>query len=327
MSATTSTPSLAARLGIDRAVAIAFGCIILLLLGGALYSREFLSPNYLLQQLQIAAFLGVIASGAMMVILLGHIDLSVPWVVTLGAMMATALPGWLPHPWGDLLAIPFGILCGALIGVANGLGVAFLRLPSMIFTLGMNAVVQGFMVLHTGGFAPLDHATDAMHYLAVARTIPGIPNALFVWALCGIVVVLILTRTAFGRAVYAIGNRESAAYLSGINTNAVLIGCFALCGAFAAFAGVLLAGYSTKAYQGMGDPYLLPAIAAVVLGGTNILGGRGNYAGTIAGVILITLLQSILSVMQMPEAGRQIIYGTVIVSMLLLYGRGAKARS
>jgi ribose transport system permease protein len=197
----------------------------------------------------------------------------------------------------------------------------------MIFTLGMNAVVQGLMILHTGGFAPQDHATAAMHFLAVQRSLLGIPNALFVWALVGIVTILVLTRTAFGRAVYAIGNRESVAYLSGINTNLVLIGCFAFCGACAAFAGVLLAGYSTKAYQAMGDAYLLPAIAAVVLGGTNILGGRGNYLGTIAGVILITLLQSILSVMQMPEAGRQVIYGAVIVGMLLLYGRSAKTRS
>src|SRR5271169_5020013 len=85
--------------------------------------------------------------------------------------------------------------------------------------------------------------------------------------------------------------------------------------------GALHAGYSTHAYQAMGDPYLLPAIAAVVLGGNSILGGRGTFLGTIAGVILITLLQSILSVVQVPEAGRQIIYGTVIASMLLLYGR------
>ncbi len=316
----------AQKAGLDTPVLVAFGCILLLLMAGAAYSREFLSPDYLLQQLQVGAFLGIIASGAMLVILLGHIDLSIPWTVTLGAMMATALSGWV-GPVGFWFAIPFGILCGTLIGVLNGLGVAYLRLPSMIFTLGMNAVVQGLMVLHTGGFAPQDHATDAMHFLAVKRSIFGIPNALWVWALVGVIVILILKRTAFGRAVYAIGNRESVAYLSGINTNRVLIGCFALCGAFSALAGVLLAGYSTKAYQAMGDAYLLPAIAAVVLGGTNILGGRGNYLGTIAGVILITLLQSILSVMQMPEAGRQVIYGTVIIGMLLLYGRGAKTRS
>lgn len=314
-------PSRLVRLGLDRSVLIAFACIAVLLAGGALYSREFLSPEYLLQQLQISAFLGVIASGAMLVILIGHIDLSIPWTVTLGAMMATAVAGWYGAP-GEILAIPAGILCGAIVGFVNGLGVAYLRLPSMIFTLGMNAVVQGLMVLHTGGSAPQDHATDAMHFLAVGRPILGIPNALFMWILVGAAVIFLLNRTAFGRRVYAVGNREQAAYLSGVNTNAVIIGCFVLSGAAAAFAGVLLAGYSTKAYQAMGDSYLLPAIAAVVLGGTNVLGGRGNYLGTIAGVILITLLQSILAVMQMEEAGRQIIYGTVIIAMLLAYGRG-----
>ncbi len=309
------------RFSLDRSLIIAFSCIILMLLGGTLYSREFLSPEYLLQQLQISAFLGIIASGAMMVILIGHIDLSIPWTVTLGAMMATAVAGWYGET-GNLLAIPVGVFCGAVVGLLNGLGVAYLRLPSMIFTLGMNAVVQGLMVLHTGGFAPQDHATDAMHFLAVGRPIFGIPNALLIWVIVGAFTIFLLTRTAFGRRVYAVGNREAAAYLSGVNTNAVIIWCFVLSGAAAAFAGVLLAGYSTKAYQAMGDPYLLPAIAAVVLGGTNILGGRGNYLGTIAGVLLITLLQSILAVMQMPEAGRQIIYGIVILVMLLAYGRG-----
>ena len=121
--------------------------------------------------------------------------------------------------------------------------------------------------------------------------------------------VFLLKRTTFGRAVYAIGNRERAAYLSGIDTQRVVLVAFAISGGLSAFGGVLLAGYASKAAQAMGDAYLLPAIAAVVLGGASILGGRGNYLGTVAGVILITLLQSILSVMQMPEAGRQIIYG------------------
>ena len=143
----------------------------------------------------------------------------------------------------------------------------------------------------------------------------------------GALAVLLLTRTTFGRAVYGIGNRESAAYLSGVPTQRVVMIAFALCGGLAAFGGVLLAGYAGKAAQSMGDAYLLPAIAAVVLGGTSILGGRGNYIGTVAGVILITLLQSILSVMQMAEFGRQIIYGVVIVGMLLLYGRSPKTRA
>jgi ribose transport system permease protein len=309
-------PAIARRF--DPAVAAAFGCIIALLLIGSLYSTSFLSPEYLLQQLQVASFLGLIATGMMIVILLGHIDLSVPWVMTAGAMMSTAAAGWGNGEW---LAIPFGILCGAAFGVINGIGVAYLRIPSMIFTLGINAVAQGLMVLRTGGFAPQDHATRFMHFIATGRSIMGIPNALFVWFAIGAGAVFLLSRTSFGRSVYAIGNSERAAYLSGSDTRRVLLLAFTLCGALAGLAGVLLAGYSTKAYQAMGDPYLLPAIAAVVLGGTNILGGRGTYLGTIAGVILITLLQSILSVMQIEESGRQIIYGIVIVAMLLLYGR------
>lgn len=305
---------------VDNSVLIAYGFIVVLLLVASIFSSSFLSPTYLLQQLQVATFLGIVASGAMMVILLGHIDLSIPWLVTVGGMMSTAAAGW----WHPAAAIPFGLLAGLTFGIFNGIGVAYLRIPSMIFTLGVNVVAQGVMVLYTGGFAPQDHATDLMHYLAVDRTVSPIPNALFVWLLVGALVFTILKLTPLGRYIYAIGNRESATYLSGVNTRGVIVFCFAFSGMASALAGIMLAGFTTKAYQAMGDPFLLPAIAAVVLGGTNILGGRGSYAGTVAGVILITILQSILSVLQMPEAGRQIIFGVVIISMLLIYGRGQR---
>lgn len=311
------------RQRIDVPVATAFGCIVVLLLLGSLYSPNFLSPEYLLQQLKVGAFLGVIATGMMLVILLGQIDLSVPWTVTVGAMMASAITAY--GPMGEVFAIPFGVLCGLLIGLVNGIGVAYLRIPSMIITLAVNAVAQGLMVAYTGGFAPVDSASPAMRYLAAGTTL-GLPNAVIVWAITGAAAVFVLNRTTFGRAVYGIGNKEAAAYLSGIPTRRVVTVAFALCGGLAAFGGVLLAGYGGKAAQSMGDAYLLPAIAAVVLGGTSILGGRGNYIGTIAGVILITLLQSILSVMQIAEFGRQIIYGAIIIAMLLLYGRAAPAR-
>ena len=307
---------------IDPAVLTAFGCIILLLLVGAARNPNFLSPEYLLLQLQVASFLALMSTGMMLVILLGQIDLSLPWIITVGGMMSTAAAGW--GPWGPVYAMPVGILCGVGFGLINGIGVAYLRVPSMIFTLGINAVAQGFMIVRTGGAAPQDMAPDSMHDLATGRLILGIPNPVWVWAIVGGIVIFLLRRTVFGRAIYAIGNREIAAYLSGINTQRVVLAVFAISGGLAAFAGALLAGYSTKAYQGMGDPYLLPAIAAVVLGGTSILGGRGTYLGTVAGVILITLLQSILSVEQIEEAFRQLIYGAVIVAMLLLYGRGAK---
>jgi len=308
---------------IDVPVATAFGCIIALLLVGSFYSPNFLSPEYLLLQLKVGAFLGVIATGMMLVILLGQIDLSVPWAVSLGAMMASAATAY--GPLGEFLAIPFGVLCGVTLGLVNGIGVAYLRIPSMIITLAVNAVAQGLMVAYTGGFAPVDSASSAMRFLAAGTTL-GVPNAVIVWAITGAAAVFMLKRTTFGRAIYGIGNRESAAYLSGIPTQRVVMLTFALCGGLAAFGGVLLAGYGGKAAQSMGDAYLLPAIAAVVLGGTSILGGRGNYLGTVAGVILITLLQSILSVMQMAEFGRQIIFGVIIIAMLLLYGREVVSR-
>ncbi len=305
----------------DRPILIAAGFILVILAAGTAYTLAtqgtvtLLQPQYLLQQLQVGAFLGIVAAGMMLVILLGHIDLSVPWTLTAAAMMATAV--------GGQAAIPVGLGVGLLVGLMNGLGVAYLRVPSMIFTLGVNAVMRGLMVAHTGGFAPQTAATGAMQYLAVQR-VAGIPVALLVWLAVSALVVVILRRTAFGRAVYAVGNRERAAYMSGIGTSRVILGAFVLSGMLAGLAGVLLAGYSNKAYQGMGDAYLLPAIAAVVIGGTSILGGQGRYLGTFVGVILIVLLNSVLSIMQIPEAGRQIIYGVVIIAMLLVYGRGSK---
>ena len=322
----------------DKATAIAFGLIVVLLLVGAIAEPNFLSADYLVQQLQTASFLGIIATGVMLVILLGHIDLSIPWTIAIGGMMATGATGFFGSALGVPLAVPFGILCGAGIGLVNGVGVAYLRAPSMIFTLGMNAVAQGLMVAHTGGFAPQDRATVFMRELTVGRLIPGVPNPLLVWLVVGAATVFMLTRTTLGRRIYAIGNKERAVFLSGVDTRRVLVICFVISGACAAAGGVLLAGWANRSYQAMGDPYLLPTIAAVVLGGTNILGGRGSYAGTVAGVILITLLQSILSVLQpqvffaelglkLPaEVFRQIVFGIVIICMLLLYGREPQAR-
>jgi ribose transport system permease protein len=309
---------------VDPAVLIAFGCSLLLLAVASLVQvangqeATFLSPEYLLQQLKVASFLGVIATGMFLIILLGQIDLSVPWLVAVGGMMSASAAAY--GAFGTFFAIPFGVLCGVALGLVSGIGVAYLRIPSMIITLAVNAVAQGLMVVHTGGFSPQDSASAAMRFIATDTTL-GIPNSLIVWGVIGAITVFMLTRTTFGRALYAIGNEERAAYLSGVPTQRVVMITFAVAGGLSAFGGVLLAGYASKAAQAMGDPYLLPAIASVVLGGSRILGGRGSYLGTVAGVILITLLQSILSVMQMDEWGRQVIYGVVIIGMLLVYGR------
>jgi ribose transport system permease protein len=269
----------------------------------------------------------------MLVILLGHIDLSIPWTIAIGGMMATGAAGILGPELGVTLAIPFGILCGAAVGMINGLGVAYLRAPAMIFTLGMNAVAQGLMVYHTGGFAPQDRATEFMRELTVGHLVPGVPNPLLIWIVLGGATMFMLNRTTLGRQIYAIGNQERAVFLSGVDTRRVIVICFVISGACAAATGVLLAGWANRSYQAMGDPYLLPTIAAIVLGGTNVLGGRGKYTGTVAGVILITILQSMLSVVQpqryfaqlgldIPaDTFRQVVFGVVIIAMLLLYGR------
>jgi ribose transport system permease protein len=308
----------------DQPILIAGGFVLVILVIGTAYTLStsgtmpLLSPGYLMQQLQIGAFLGICAAGLMLVILIGHIDLSIPWTLTAAAMVATAV--------GGQMAIPAALAVGLCIGLVNGIGVAWLRIPSMIFTLAIDTVLKGLMVAQTGGFAPRDVATPTMLYLAKGKVL-GIPMALFVWAFVSVLIWFILTRTTFGKSLFALGTREKAAYLSGIRTRWVIIGAFVTSALCAALAGVLLTGYSAKAYQGMGNAYLLPAIAAVVLGGTHILGGRGRYAGTLIGVILIVLLNSVLSIMQMPEAIRQIIYGVVIISMLLVYGRGDRVTS
>ena len=238
-------------------------------------------------------------------------------------MMSTAATGWGPR--GGTLAIPFGS-SRLELGLVNGFGVAYLRIPSMIITLAVNAVAQGLMVVHMGGFSPQDSSSQAMRD-------PGHRRSGLRPAQCADR----LGRSWRGSDLPSqpddlwprrLRHRQSRArgYLSGADTQRIVLIRFAVAGGLSAFGGVLLAGYASKAAQGMGDAYLLPAIASVVLGGASILGGRGSYFGTVAGVILITLLQSILSVVQMPEAGRQIIYGVVIVAMLLLYGRERRAR-
>ncbi|MEQ8696284.1 MAG: ABC transporter permease [Bauldia litoralis] len=308
---------------IDKPLLFAGIFIIAILVVGTAYTlivdgtMTLLSPTYLILQLKVASFLGIVAAGMMIVVLMGHIDLSVPWTIAASAMLATA--------WGGPFAIPLGLGVGLAIGLFNGIGVAYLRVPSMIFTLGVNVMLRGFMVMLTGGFSPSSVPTPAM--LALAKgDIFGIPNPVIVWVLVSLGIAFMLTRTPFGRYIYSIGNSEAAVYLSGINSRLVLVGSFALCSTLCALAGLLIAGYSSKAFQAMGDPYLLPSIAAVVIGGTSILGGSGKYSGVVAGTILIVLLQSVLSVMQMPEAGRQIIYGVVIAAMLLAYGRGSRLR-
>ncbi len=289
---------------------------IVVVLVGALVFPNFLSLDYLLTQTQIAAFLGVLAAGAMVVILLGHIDLSVPWTLGWAAIVSTTLAGTGDPLW-QALAIPAALTVGALIGVVNGVGVALFRIPSMVWTLAVNAILLGSSVLFTGGFNPKGEASPLMSALATGRSL-GVPNAFLVWIALSVLLLWLLHRTHLGRYLIAIGHSEKASWLSGVGTVSVTFTAFVIAGLCSALGGVLLAGYANQAYQSMGDPYLMPVIAAVVIGGTSILGGRGSYLGTVGGALFITLVTSVLSVMQIGEAYRQIVFGGIIIVMLVV---------
>ncbi len=288
---------------------------VLLIIAGSFFFPQILSVDYLSQQLQIAAFLGLLATGATIVILLGHIDLSVPWVLTGAAILSTALVGS-GDPLLAALAVPAALAFGALIGVINGLGVAILRIPSMVWTLAVNSMLLGLAVLNTGGFNPKGEASALMVGMAAGRVL-GLPASFLIWIAVCLGLAWFLTRTPFGRYLRAIGFNEKATFLSGVSTPSVVFCAFALAGMCSALGGVMLAGYANQAYQSMGDPFLLPTIAAVVIGGTSILGGRGGLFGTVGGALFITLLTSILSVMQISDAWRNIIFGVIILAMLL----------
>ena len=289
--------------------------VVLLIIAGSFFFPQVLSADYLSQQLQIAAFLGLLATGATIVILLGHIDLSVPWVLTGAAILSTALVGS-GNPVLTVLAVPAALAFGALIGVINGIGVAVLRIPSMVWTLAVNSMLLGLAVLNTGGFNPKGESSPLMNAMA-SGDILGLPISFLIWISVSLALAWFLTRTPFGRYLRSIGFNEKATFLSGVSTPSVVFAAFAIAGMCSALGGVMLAGYANQAYQSMGDPFLLPTIAAVVIGGTSILGGRGGLFGTIGGALFITLLTSILSVMQIQDAWRNIIFGVIILMMLL----------
>jgi ribose transport system permease protein len=317
--------SVLSRIGMDPAAVIVLGGCALLLIGGGIVFPSFLTATYLLQQLQIASFLGILAAGAMLVILLGQIDLSLPWTLT-GAAIVTTTLGGADNAVLQTLAIPAGLGFGALVGLINGVMVARLRIPSMVWTLAMNAMLLGGAVFWTGGHKPRGLAPALTSTLALGHS-AHVPNAFLTWIAVSALVVWLQQRTAFGHFLYAIGNNEKAVFLAGVRVSRVVIGAFVLAGLSSAFVGQLLAGYANQAYQGMGAPYLMPTVAAVVIGGTSILGGRGSYAGTFAGTLFITLLLSVLSVLQMPEAVRQILFGVIVLAMLVVDGLRRRERT
>jgi ribose transport system permease protein len=271
--------------------------------------------------LVVASFVGFVAAGQMFVILVGGIDLSVPWVLNAAAIvMATSTGG------ADSL-LPLGLAAtlgmGIVVGLINGIGVAAFGVPAVVMTLAMNGIMEGLTLGLSNGMTCSACASYAPPLVqrAVHGQIFGVPAVLYVWLVVILLVSFALKFTVFGRVTYAVGNSARVSYLAGVRVGAVTMALYALSGFFSALAGIMLVGFGGQAALGMGDPYLFQSIAAVVIGGVYILGGRGGYIGTVAGTVTLVALVSVLLAMNMPDYGRSIVYGVIILGLLLAYGR------
>jgi ribose transport system permease protein len=308
----------------NRSLLIAAALIGVILLVSGIRHPNFVSTSSLRNQLVLASFLGVAAAGQTILILTGGIDLSVAWNLNFSAILMTQIAAESNAAPELTKAIVAALASSVVVGLINGIGVAYLRIPSLVMTLGMNAVLLGVTLVYTEG-TPQGTAPKMIIRLATGR-IFGIPWAVILWAIISAILIFGLKRTVFGRRLYAIGNNPRAAYLSGVPVRRVLLISYGIAGLLAGITGLLLTGYSNQSYLRMGDNFVLPAIAAVVIGGTSILGGSGGYAGTILGAIIVTLLQSVLSIEGRSQADQQVLFGLIVLIMLLLYGRESAVR-
>ena len=295
----------------------AYGLLVVVLIGTlALYGGNVVSVQYLNSLFLLTSLLAVLGLGQGVVILTGGLDLSVPWAMTLSAIVLSGLASLSDH--SVIWAIPAVLLIGLLIGAFNGAGVVVLGLPPIVVTLAANGIVQGAALVY------VDPEKGSMVANAPAAAIWLMDGKLFglspaVWFLILFVTAgtLLLGRTTFGHSIYAVGSSRVVGKLSGVGVGRTLMGVYMLSGLCSALAGILLVGLSNSAYRGMGDPFLLPAIAVVVVGGTLITGGRGHYLGIFGAALLLTALETLMSGTTWSQAMRQIMLGVVVLLAIL----------
>ncbi|MBP1701321.1 MAG: inner-rane translocator [Chloroflexi bacterium] len=272
--------------------------------------------------LRLSVFLGVIAAGQTLVIISGFegIDLSAGAVVTLTAILTYVIVSGANEK--VLLALLVSLVVGAIIGFFNGAGITYLKISPFVMTLSMAGVVTGaIIVIHHGNvqgkIAPI------MTRLIARPVSPGIPipNALIIWLIFGVLMWLLLERTTYGKHLFAIGVNRVTSKLSGVNVNGMNLATYALASALAGFGGFLLVGNTGVVLIQLGQPFLFPSIAAVAVGGTLLSGGKGSYWGTMAGAIVLTLITSLLTTMQMPDSVRRMVLGATLLVLISIYGR------
>jgi ribose/xylose/arabinose/galactoside ABC-type transport system permease subunit len=300
-----------------------WGVLLLVLAMGALsYILEpevFLTWNNIANIFRQIAFLALLALGQFVVVVTAGIDLSVGSTLAL-AMMTTAVMTVAGVPWPILLVAPF--LVGIAVGSVNGLGLTLLRLPHpFIMTLGMLNIARGLTNLISGG-VPVSGLPAEVRWMGSGNFAisPGfaVPVSLPVVVLSYAAVWILLQHTRLGRHVYAIGGNPQAARVSGINVDRTLVVVYAVCGFFAGFAGLLLAGRTNSGFPNAGIGAELDAISAVIIGGASFFGGRGTVLGVFAGVLVIGLMRNLLNLHNVPVFWQQVLIGVVIIAVVAL---------
>jgi erythritol transport system permease protein len=316
-----------------------FALVVIIVVFSFLSPVYFSANNFLIMSSHVAIF-GLLAIGMLLVILNGGIDLSVGSTLGLSGVVAGFLMQGIELPSAGVILYPpvwavvvLTVLLGAVVGAVNGVLIAFFRVPAFVATLGMLYVARGVALLMTNGltYNNLGGAealgNTGFDWLGFNR-IAGVPIGVIILALVALAIGLVLIRTAFGRWLYASGGNERAAELSGVPTRGVKISVYVLSGVCAAIAGLVLSSQLTSAGPTAGTTYELTAIAAVVIGGAALTGGRGNVRGTMLGAFVIGFLSDGLVIIGVSAYWQTVFTGAVIVLAVLLnslqYGRASR---
>ncbi len=284
-----------------------FGLIILCVILASL-TDAFYKPTNIRNILTQVSVISVIAAGSTFVILTGGIDLSVGSMLGLSSVLAAGILRWSDSSG---LAMATCIVVGLLLGLANGYLVAFLRLPPFVATLGVMSIARGFCFIYTQG-KPISKMPPAFRYLGTAEVF-GIPLLAVSIVVVFVIAWYVLRKTPFGRYIHAIGSNETATRLSGIRTNYYKAMAYVICGGLCGFAALLFTGRINSAHPLAGNGYELNAIAAVVIGGTSLSGGRGGVGGTLIGALIMGVIANGLNLLNVDSYWQGVVLGTVII--------------
>ena len=306
------------RLFRDRPIIPLLGMLAILVILSQLARPGIVSAEWSGVIFQAAVPLAILAGCQTLTMLTGGIDLSVGAVASMaGFVVATFV-----HGQGLWVGLAVALVAAVLIGLANGIGVGIFRVHPLIMTLGMSLVVLGldnaWQILTLQTFTGV---AEELRTLGSGRFLELLPNSLAVFVPVAVLILLSLRRTGFGRLLYAVGDNPIAARLSGARAWQVLILLYVISAVLAAVAGLLISGLTNVASVQLADSLILPSVAAAVIGGTSIFGGRGGYGGTIVGALILTVLSSLLSSLGYPEAVRQVLFGAIIVAVAAAYTR------